>query len=239
MGMTRSSSKPSNRRAAAWRRSASSTRSAICCSAAAPRSRRCAIRRASSTGDVSSPDGVEDQRRQEQPVRSAGASRTRLRPPGRSPRPAGCVRRARSAGPEPDRAGRGRCRRRSTAAASSGSARSSTPVVSRNRRARTSPSVSTPSRSWVELRFHRSGVSPCSPIQVRRCAPGRIPSVINRAAFERDLEPQLGGRLADEVDHAVVGLHPAVGRPPGRCAPVGPGGRPGSGRGASAGAAAS
>ena len=56
-------------RAAARNRPESPTSSAISCSAAAPRSSRCTMRRASATGDASSPDGVEDERGEQQPLR--------------------------------------------------------------------------------------------------------------------------------------------------------------------------
>ena len=54
-GNTRSSSSPSTLRAAARSNPESPTSSAISCSAAAPRSSRCEIRRASATGEASSP----------------------------------------------------------------------------------------------------------------------------------------------------------------------------------------
>ena len=62
-------------RAAARRRSESPTSSAISCSACAPRSRRCAIRRASFDRRRVVARGVEDQRAEEQPLRVRRARR--------------------------------------------------------------------------------------------------------------------------------------------------------------------
>ncbi len=139
---TRSSSKPSTRWAAARSRLESPTSSAISCSAAAPRSSRPASRRARSTGVASSPAVS----------RMSAASSSH----------SGCCSRAYSAAARSSVATRSRIvstsekrstcdgsirngssRRRRTASASSGSARSSTPVVSRNRHVRASPERST------------------------------------------------------------------------------------------------
>ena len=77
--------------------------------------------------------------------RGRGSGRRSRRAPGFGPR-------ARSAAPARGRAGTGRCGAGRTASASSGKVRSSTPVVSRKRHDRASPSVSTRTASWSRRR---------------------------------------------------------------------------------------
>ena len=221
MGMTRSSSKPSNRRAAAWRRSASSTRSAICCSAAAPRSRRCAIRRASSTGDVSSPavsrisaarssqSGVLELR-----VLGCGHRVGRRDPPDafdeREAQDLSRIEQEGVASSAVDRGGElGQC-------AFEDAGRLEEPqgqyVALGERAEQELGGVAVPPQRCLTVL-----TDPGQEVLSRPHPVGHQPG-----RFERDLESQLGGRLADEVDHAVVGLHPAVGRPPGRVLRSGP-----------------
>ena len=130
---------PRGRRASAPRRatgSESPTSSAISCSAAAPRSRRCTMRRASCDRGRVLADRVEDQRGKQQPIGVLRAAACSAAAAAGSVATISRIRSTRVKRNTCDGSRRNgsRCRR-STASASSGSARSSTPVVSRKRHA--------------------------------------------------------------------------------------------------------
>ncbi len=210
IGTTRSSSSPSTFRAAARNRSESSTRSAICCSAAAPRSSRCAMRRASWTGE-SSPTVSR--------ISAASSSHSGCWSLACSAAAAGSVatisriRSTRVKRRTCDGSSRnGSRRRRSTASASSGSARSSTPVVSRKRHA----AHVTVGEHGEELVGHRrcppqGDLAPLAdPGQEARARPGALCDALR--GVERELERELRGGIGREVDHAVVHHQPATRR---------------------------
>ena len=180
---TDSSSSPSTRPADARSRPGFPTSSAISCSAAAPRSSRWTRRRAERDRLGVLARGVEDQRREQQPLGMLERASARPRPRGSSPRElADAARRARSAAPGSSRAGAGRL----AAAAPTRRARGA------RARARRSPrGTATPGRCraaaprtavWVASLSQRSGSSPSEPNHSSSRGPGVAPSAIASAA---------------------------------------------------------
>ena len=107
--------------------------------------------------------GVENERREEEPLGMLQTRGTRLPPRSSVATSSRIVSTSEKRSTCDGSIRNGSSRRRRTASASSGSARSSTSVVSRNRHVRASPVRSTSNSSRDASRLHRIGASPRSP----------------------------------------------------------------------------